>query len=162
MKYKKLLNYYESVRQVGNSTLLQKGAENYDQPFFLLGATKELAEQFLDIPNSNMTGISIKGNTNKLVGSDKPIAIDSSAWYVILKEVDEKISELNTLKDDHKKVLKSLEVAKDLNIIWSERVEELKYQHVAEMENFTHDIKKLSLFDRIFNFKKIINDKTEA
>jgi len=82
--------------------------------------------------------------------------------HVILKEVDEKISELNTLKDDHKKVLKSLEVAKDLNVIWSERVEELKYQHVAEMENFTHDIKKLSLFDRIFNFKKIINDKTEA
>jgi hypothetical protein len=182
-----LCNYLLEHRQVGQTTAMVSGAANYDRPFFVLGGTLRSA---LDICNQaqNINSIPVSiDQMSKLRGNDYPILIDGFAVtaefekinrmhnkeldlqqerykYVIdclekkiedeAKFYQSKISYLGRyLNEANKSLNESNEKIEKLDI----RVNKTRKRLKPTLEGFS----RLSLWDRIFNYKSKVGEIVE-
>lgn len=85
-----LLDYYMNTRQVGHSTLIKKGFENFDREKLLLTYNRT---GHPNIPTKKDEIISWN-NLDKLRGCKKPLIIDNAVIYCILDDAIQRITEL--------------------------------------------------------------------
>lgn len=96
-KLETLLHYYISTRQVGHTTLLKEGIENYKKDKLILSFNK-VDHTFLNVKPSEI--ISWKGiQSHSLNGYNKPLAIDNGAMYILLEETLAEIDRLENKND---------------------------------------------------------------
>jgi hypothetical protein len=182
-----LYKYLLEHRQVGQTTAMINGVANYDKPFFVLGGTFRSA---LDIckksQNKNAKPISID-NLSSLRGSDSPILIDgfavtseiekidrfhikqrdlqreeyeSDLRYLKQKIEDEKNFYLSKISTLHKFLNEANEFLNEAN----EKVEKLEIRTNKTRKRLKPKLdvlSKLSLWDRIFNYKSKVGEIVE-
>lgn len=91
-KLETLLHYYISTRQVGHTTLLKEGTENYKNDKLILSSRKT-DHDFLNVKDYEI--ISWKGmQSHSLHGHNKPLAIDNGVMFLILTECLEEFERL--------------------------------------------------------------------
>ena len=73
-------------RQVGHTTLIKKGVENYDREFGVIAHNKKYAEEIIDISGSKLGKPFSISNLNAQ-GSSMPFVIDNGTLSVLLEEV---------------------------------------------------------------------------
>ena len=79
------LAFYTKIRKTGKTTLLRKGVENYDKPFFLVCKTQEIGKM---TTNNNPHAIYITPYSyERLVGSNYPIIFDQEFVEEMLTEI---------------------------------------------------------------------------
>ena len=175
--------YLKTSRRVGHTTLLKAGGENYNKPFFVVGGDINQARQLAkEMDNKNAIPISIKQPKNMLMYGDRiPILIDNYAYMRScegyedsLRDERQRCSELNRehhrevvgMREDYKRY--SLENTKQmlrLNDKLTETKKKLTYnedivQGMYDIDNYIiTDFEKMSLWDRIFNYKKFCEEK---
>lgn len=182
-----LCNYLLEHRQVGQTTAMVTGAANYDRPFFVLGGTFRSA---LDICNQaqNIKAIPISiDQLSKLRGNDYPVLIDgfavtseiekidrfhikqrdlqreeyeSDLRYLKQKIEDEKNFYLSKISTLHKFLNEANEFLNEAN----EKVEKLEIRTNKTRKRLKPKLdalSKLSLWDRIFNYKSKVGEIVE-
>jgi hypothetical protein len=182
-----LCNYLLEHRQVGQTTAMVSGAANYDRPFFVLGGTLRSA---LDICNQaqNINSIPVSiDQMSKLRGNDYPILIDGFAVTAEFEKInrlhDRKIelmyaeqkSQIKSIEDSYKNLQnfhlskistlhKFLNEANENLKLSKEKIEKLdirvnktKKRLKPTLEGFS----RLSLWDRIFNYKSKVGEIVE-
>lgn len=100
----KLLFYYEATRNVGHTTLMKKGTDNYDGQKYVLTINMNHGTEM----NLDSKEIISLQNLDKLRGSSRPIAIDNETMRVILAE---------TLKEFDKLEKENQELNDKINLI---------------------------------------------
>jgi hypothetical protein len=73
-------------RQVGHTTLIKKGVENYDREFGVIAYNKKYAEEIIDTSGSKLGKPFSISNLN-VQGFRIPFVIDNGALSVLLEEV---------------------------------------------------------------------------
>ena len=73
-------------RQVGHTTLIKKGIENYDREFGVIAHNKEYAKEIIDISGSKLGKPFSISNLN-VQGYSIPFVIDNGTLSVLLEEV---------------------------------------------------------------------------
>lgn len=88
-----LRDYYDKTRQVGHTTLVKEGTNNYKKPKLILVYKKD-EHTYFDVKSDEL--ISWKSLHNQdLLGQNKPLAIDNGVMWLML---DEAIKEINKLE----------------------------------------------------------------
>lgn len=105
-KLESLKNYYEVTRAVGHTTLLKQGTLNYDREKLILVYKKE---EYDEIFKCKLSELISWNNLNGLLGHKKPLAIDNSAMWLLLKESLEYIDEL---EEDRAKLIEIIKIIK--------------------------------------------------
>lgn len=167
-----LLEYLHTHRQVGHTAAMINGASNYDKPFFILGGTfKSAVEISNQSQNKNAIPIGIEGNSlQKLRGNDFPILIDG---YAVTSEIEkiyrmhdrtieliysEHKTQIQSIKDSYEDIerfhLSKIEI---LHKFLNKRVNKTRNRLKPTLE----DLSKLSLWDRIFNYKSKVKNIVE-
>ena len=184
-----LLEYLQTHRQVGHTTAMINGASNYDKPFFVLGGTfKSAVEISKQSQNKNAIPIGIEGNSlQKLRGNDFPILIDGYAFTSEIEKIyrmhdrtieliySEHKSQIQSIKDSYEDIerfhLSKIEILhKFLNKaeqnlkLSKDKVEQLDIR-VNKTRNrlkpTLEGLSKLSLWDRVFNYKSKVKNIVE-
>lgn len=73
-------------RQVGHTTLMKKGVENYDREFGVIAHNKKYAEEIIDTSGSKLGKPFSISNLN-VQGFSMPFVIDNATLSVLLEEV---------------------------------------------------------------------------
>jgi len=94
-----LLQYYLSTRRAGHTTLMKEGTNHYDKDFFVLAHNMEYGETMGFGPKSAVSW----QNLDKLIGHNKPLAIDNGPMTELLADV---LVRIEALKEENKKLLK--------------------------------------------------------
>jgi hypothetical protein len=182
-----LCNYLLEHRQVGQTTAMVSGAANYDRPFLVLGGTHRSA---LDICNQaqNINAIPVSiDQLSKLKGNDYPMLIDGFAVTAEIEKIErlhikqrdlkrkEYKSDIDCLEkkiEDEKKYYerrisylnkylneanKSLNESNDKIEKLDIRVNKTRKRLKPTLEGFS----RLSLWDRIFNYKSKVGEIVE-
>lgn len=89
-KLEMLRNYYEVTRNVGHTTLMKMGTDNYDRPKLVLTITKNHGLD-LGLKSEETVGWN---NLKGLIGHKEPLAIDDGTMWVILNDLIPYIEEL--------------------------------------------------------------------
>lgn len=182
-----LCNYLLEHRQVGQTTAMINGVANYDRPFFVLGGTfKSAVDICKKSQNKNAKPISID-NLSSLRGSDSPILIDGFAvtaefdkinrlhhkqiefqrkeYESNLKFLDEKRKEENDFYESKINTLhKFLNEANEFLSESRKKVEKLEIRTdktKKRLKPTLEGLSKLSLWDRIFNYKSKVGEIVE-
>jgi hypothetical protein len=90
-----------STRQVGHTTLMQKGTNSYDKPFAIISIDKTSATE-LTKGSEFAEAVSIQ-NLDSLLGKNLPIAIENYTLTTVLRDslyTIEKLTEHNDLKQE--------------------------------------------------------------
>jgi hypothetical protein len=75
-------------RQVGHTTLMKKGVENYDRKFGLIAHNMKAAQDILDTSGSKLgKAFSLSKLGNNFHGLGMPYVIDNGALSILLEEV---------------------------------------------------------------------------
>ena len=96
------------TRKVGHTTLMKRGADNYDKKFGIVGMSTDDAKLLV---GDNMD-LAIPASLKSLVrfdGMDIPVAIDNSVWYTVISDVIS-ILEKSMLKEDIRPITENLMV----------------------------------------------------
>ena len=184
-----LLKYLQTHRQIGQTTAMINGAANYDRPFFVLGGTfKSALEISKQSQNKNAIPISIEENSlQKLRGNDFPILIDGFAVTTEIEKINrlhnrkielmyaEQEGQIQSIKDSYKHIEnfhlskistlhkflneanQNLKLSKDKIEKLDIRVNKTKKRLKPTLESLS----KISLWDRIFNYKSKVNEIVE-
>jgi hypothetical protein len=176
--------YLKSSRRVGHTTLLKSGAKHYDKPFFVVGGDMNQARQLLkEVGNENGIPVSMK-QPNKMLnmyGDSIPVLIDNYAFMRSCEDYEDSLrderqrcSELNRehhrevvgMREDYKRYrLEDTKQMLRLNDKLSETKKKLSYnedivQGMYDIDNYIiTDFEKMSLWDRVFNYKKFCKEK---
>jgi hypothetical protein len=155
-------------RQVGNTTLMMKGTENYDRPYGIISHSVEYSE---DLLSKNKTGLG-KGfaisNLDKIKETQIPVLIDNAALVNFLENVASDM-ENSITKEDAKKlmdpIMEMAEIYQDRSHQLEESVlsymlcpwwapgrrREIKNEMLEKIKGF-HGSKKLNkIFDNLRN-----------
>lgn len=144
-----ILEYLIKTRGIGHTTLSIEGAKSYDMPFYIVGINLAHAKNLENlIKNKNGIPLSVDSLLDKTRGKYLPIFIDNGTLLVVLSDLEECIK-------GYKEILN--EVEHDIEYYDRMLNNEIK-KHVNSQNAKLYNIKKLSLWDRIFNFKKIMNN----
>jgi len=183
MKKEHVYTYLKTSRGAGHTTLLKEGARHYNKPFFVVGGNMNQARQLLkEVGNKNGIPISLKQPNKMLMGGDRmPVLIDNYAYMRSCEEYEDKLQterhrylelsrehgrEIVGLRKDFKG--HSLRLCKDildLNHKLSETKKEMSHNEeivkgMYSIDNYIiTDFKKMTLWDRIFKFKKFCKEK---
>ena len=96
-KLETIIQYYQSTRQVGHTTLMKKGTDNYDKPFFVLTYSMVHGETMgFDVTNT----ISYQ-NPDKLKGHTRPLVIDNAVIPEILGDA---LMRIEALEQENEKL----------------------------------------------------------
>lgn len=110
-KIKEILQYYLVNRNIGHTTLLKHGIDNfgyYDQKFFVL--CRSMGDYiFLSTKSKNIVSWN---NIEKLRGYNRPLAIDNGAMIELLSESLSELSKIETLEKQNKELLKKVDELK--------------------------------------------------
>lgn len=142
-----LLEYFLKTRGVGHTTLSIEGAKSYDKPFYIVGLNLSHAKNLESlIKNKNGIPVSIDLLIKSSFGNYLPIFIDNGVLIHILTDLDKCV-------DGYKEILNEVET--DIEYYVETLNSEIrKFDHSQNVK--LYKIKELSLWDRIFNFKKIM------
>lgn len=182
-----LHKYLQAHRQVGHTTALVNGAINYDRPFFILSGTFISAlEISKKSRNKNAIPLSVD-QLSKLRGNDYPILIDGFAVTTEIENVNMVHNkELDLQQERYKYVIDCLEkkiedetkfyqskisylhrylneANKSLDAA-NKKVEELEIRTDKTRKRLKptlEGLSKLSLWDRIFNYKSKVSKVVE-
>lgn len=144
-----LLEYFLKTRGVGHTTLSIEGAKSYDKPFYIVGLDIRHAKNLESlIRNKNGIPISIDSLTYVTLGKYLPIFVDNGVIIHILTDLDKCI-------DGYKEILNEVETDIEYYVeTLNSEIRKFERSQNTELSK----IKKLSLWDRIFNFKKIMRE----
>lgn len=88
IKKLKMLLTAVGQRQVGHTTLMKKGVENYDRKFGLIAHNMQAAQEIIDTSGSKLgKAFSLSSLSNNLQGSNMPFVIDNGSLSFLLEEV---------------------------------------------------------------------------
>ena len=136
-----LIDYFLSHRQIGHTTLLKKGADNYDKPFFIVCSDlKHVQTIKRELKNKNAKLITLSTFEDKTRGTENPIAFDNFTLNTIFQEVKISFDEFEIL---HTKTVSELEL---------ENYNNLKY-----FFKYYRTVKKFKWYHYIFQYKKTQN-----
>lgn len=141
-----LYRYLSGRRNIGHTKLMEEGTQRYDGKFLIIGANLEHAHS-LALRNKNASTMSIQ-NLKSLMGQNVPVAIDN---YTFTSIFENHVSNINEL-DSHIELLKT--IAKD------EQESSMYFEKITNLSLI--EVEQISLWDRIFHFKKIIKEKQET
>lgn len=96
------------TRQVGHTTLMKKGTDNYDKEFGVVGLSTDQAKQLVGENRDIVIPASLK-SLGRFEGMKIPVAIDNSVWYTVISNVIG-ILENSMLKEDIRKITDNLMV----------------------------------------------------
>ena len=102
-----LRHYFDSTRQVGHTTLLKDGTNNYNRDKLILTYKKEEHTFFNNKPSEIISW----GNLNALRSHKKPLVVDNGVLWLMLNETIKYIDELEKYKENYEqvnKVIKSM------------------------------------------------------
>jgi len=104
-KLEELLHYFMSTRAVGHTTLLKRGTNNYDKPFFVLTHNTEAGNALKFWPKNIIS----LHNLDRLRGSNRPLTIDNGAMIEILSDalfrIETQEGQIKTLKDKKQTII---------------------------------------------------------
>ena len=98
-KLEKLLNYYLETRQVGHTTLMKEGTNHYDKDFFVLTMNMQHGDA-IELKPKNIISWQ---NIDRLIGHNKPLAIDNGTMTELLIDA---IMRIEALDEENKKLIK--------------------------------------------------------
>jgi hypothetical protein len=182
-----LCNYLLEHRQVGQTTAMVTGAANYDRPFFVLGGTFRSA---LDICNQaqNIKAIPISiDQLSKLRGNDYPVLIDGFAVTSEIEKINRlHIKQRDLQREEYESELRYLKQKREDEKEYYESKVRYLHKYLKETQEFLNEsnkkvkklevrtnktrkrlkptlegISKLSLWDRIFNYKSKVGEIVE-
>jgi hypothetical protein len=142
-----LFEYLIKSRHVGHTTLSIEGAKSYDRPFYIVGLNLSHAKNLESlIKNKNGIPVSVDSLIHTTLGKYLPIFMDNGVLISTLSDLDRCI-------DDYKEILNKVEAdIKYYDETLNSEIRKFDRSQNVKLSN----IKKLSLWDRIFNFKKIM------
>jgi AAA+ ATPase superfamily predicted ATPase len=111
MKIKEKLNFLISVfnrRQIGNTTLIKKGIDNYDRPFGVVSHNLSFSKEV--IGESKFGNPLTITRTGSIVGSKTPVIIDHHLLHSIASESLEQIQNLEERVEKSSKFMNSVMV----------------------------------------------------
>jgi len=101
-KIQAIRDYFDFTRQVGHTTLMKKGIDNYDKDKLVLTHKKEE----YDWLGLKPTEVISWHNLNALKGNKKPLVIDNGILWLMLNETIEYINELEKDREELNKIKK--------------------------------------------------------
>lgn len=110
-------------RQVGHTTLIKKGVENYDRKFGLIAHNMQAAQEIIDTSGSKLgKAFSLSNPSNNLQGSSMPFAIDNGSLSFLLEEV------INVMEDSltYEEIRKLTNPIMEMVEIFQERTHKLE------------------------------------
>jgi hypothetical protein len=182
-----LCNYLLEHRQVGQTTAMVSGAASYDRPFFLLSGTLRSAlEISKKSQNKNAIPLGVD-QLSKLRGNDYPILIDGFAVTTEIEKINRLHNkELDLQQERYKYDIDCLEkkIEDEVKFYQSKisylgrylneanksldaankKVEELEIRTNKTRKRLKptlDELSKLSLWDRIFNYKSKVSKVVE-
>lgn len=78
-------------RQIGTTTLMQTGTNNYDREFILIANTKVHAQMVIEKADANLIKVATLDNMHTFSHLNLPVAIDHHALELLLKDVQDEI-----------------------------------------------------------------------
>ena len=110
-------------RQVGHTTLMKKGVENYDRKFGLIAHNMQSAQEILDTSGSKLgKAFSLSNPSNNFRGLSMPFAIDNGSLSFLLEEV------INVMEDSltYEEIRKLTNPIMEMVEIFQERTHKLE------------------------------------
>lgn len=105
-----LYHYYITTRQVGHSTLLKTGLDNYENKKFVLAYSKSDNVFLKCKPNEIISWVDL--NLGSLIGFDRPLIIDNGVMDVLLRET---LNYIESLEEDRETLNKIKNIIKNEN-----------------------------------------------
>jgi hypothetical protein len=108
-------------RQVGHTTLIKKGIENYDREFGVIAHNTQAAQEIIDTSGSKLGKAFPISNLN-VQGSSMPFAIDNGSLSILLEEV------INVMEDSltYEEIRKLTDPIMEMVEIFQERAHKLE------------------------------------
>ena len=105
-KLRMLRDYFEMTRNVGHTTLMKEGTNNYKRDKLILAPKKEYYS-FFECKSSEVISWD---NLNALIGHKKPLIIDNGTMWVLLNE---SLKEITKLEKDSEQLNKIKKIVKN-------------------------------------------------
>lgn len=144
-----VLEFLLSSRNQGFTTLSIEGAKNYDKPFYVIGIDMSQTEILMKMLKDNKNAIPLALSQvfpQKYIGRHYPAFIDNGALITILKGYSRSLDDIYLNIDKHNDELYQYEVYLGYH---DNKFFSSKYL-------YNEQIKNISLFDRIFKYKKTV------
>lgn len=136
--------YILSRRGVGHTRLLKEGANNYDGPFFVVGAdTNHVSRLRQELNNTKAIPVNIENSNHVLHGVHHPMIIDNHAYSMTCEKYERKIDELENEID----LLK-------VRITLGEATNDRLKKTITNLQIAIRYISTISLFKRMFKYKE--------
>lgn len=103
-KLQALKDYYENTRQVGHTTLLKEGTNNFMDKKFILAYKKEYSDFYGCKPEDIISWCRL--NSDSLKGHKRPLAIDNGIMFELLRETLEEIEKLEQSNEKLQQIIK--------------------------------------------------------
>lgn len=91
-------------RQVGTTTLMQLGTNNYDREFIVVANTKVHAQMVIEKADAQLVKMATLDNMHTFAHLNLPVAVDHHALVLLLEDV------LDQIKDDEEKASQLIKI----------------------------------------------------
>ena len=141
-------------RQVGHTTLMKKGVENYDRKFGLIAHNMQSAQDILDTSGSKLgKAFSLSKLGSNFHGFSMPYVIDNGALSILLEEV------INVMEDSltYEEIRKLTNPIMEMVEIYQERTHKLELLVLDRIKCNWWEFSKKARLDKV-----ILETMTEA